>query len=486
MILSYFILLHFANMDQTGKVTAKTSKNAKSTKTVKTEKVEDVQPKVEHLVDDRDKTEQTKVDLAKTEPAKTEPAKAEPVKAEPVKAEPAKAEPVKADQPNNEEEEEEEDEAGDHTEGFICEEGEEGEEGEEDTTPAGIEKAKKSRVLTANILQIDISPARCVQHIRQRIGEDKEEKQKLSAARQALKNTPENTIEYTTLLETITTLSPKFTRVSGETQLAVGTIWDVVTKQLLLYGVKQAIEAKSGIVNVCHLHNGKPQELVYYPIFCQCQAWTDYDPLHEAQLKTEQTEHNKQIKAAREKKEEAPKAKKSSETSKMTFLTYVENALKTLRKDVEHPETKMRVSKRIRAYIAEIIAQGIAIHTDIYKILIKYEGTKTITADHVCTVANMMLSMFRRNPNQITELNNLINTKLELYKNHMIEESKKKLDSMPDESRQKLEKNKKDLETAKKIKQAEATLKRAAMQTQKIKDAEAILSQQDNRVSLTE
>ena len=268
-------------------------------------------------------------------------------------------------------------------------------------------KPKKARQQLTSILEIDISQARCATHLKHNLS-NSEIDTRIKELRKELKTAKEakDDDETKRVKAELDGLTKKVLRLSSLAPVAAATIADYIIKELFTHGFDQAIGEDRKLLEVGHLHQGQFEDLVTYPLFRRVKAWMDFDPTREETLRKERAAANKKAKEEREAKKEAEKkskgkdqagkssakkpaakaadakksaadakkpaadAKKSAtevkkaaaadngadsgaedgteESGKTTFTTYVDNALKSIRKEERY--ANMRVSNRIREY----------------------------------------------------------------------------------------------------------------------------------------
>ena len=300
------------------------------------------------------------------------------------------------------------------------------------------EDAKKTRVQLTSVLEISISHARCATHLKHNLGDAaiEAEIKQLRANLKAAK-TAEDADQITALKAEISKLSMPLVRLSNETPIATAVIWDGAVKELLRHGMNLALAGERKIVEVAHLHEGSPAELACFPMYDRCPIWTEYDPAVEDGLKKARALENKAAKDAREAKKEgkAPEAHAEEEAeeegegegqhTKTTFYTYVENALKAIKKEPEY--STMRVSNRVREYISELIAQGITRLSGLARILVQsVMSVRTMNAGHIKAVVHMLLVDAGRSAEDVEGLVGPVDEKLQRYRDHVKLEKEKK------------------------------------------------------------
>lgn len=374
-------------------------------------------------------------------------------------------------------------------------------------------EGKKSRVQLAMVLEISISQARCATHLKQSLGDEaieaqiKELREELKAAKDAKDLTPAaKSAKVDGLKKKIADLSKSIVRMSSETPIATATVMDNMAKELLMFGMDMAIASDRKIVEVSHLHEGNPENLVYYPIFSKLPTYAGFNPENEEELRKKRAAENKAAKEAREAKKAAeekkagaaraarPPAKaaradaeedddeEGAEHTKTTFFTYVENAIKIVKQN--EPYRTMRVSNRMRECLSDIIAEAINRLACLARILVtRVMGVRTMNADHVKAVVHMLIADAGRPADQIDEVEAQINAKLALYHEHLKAERAKKFSHLDAEKKAELERKKVESDIARKKKQAEqaqarsveaaARAKSLAAETEKLAAAQA-------------
>jgi hypothetical protein len=344
-------------------------------------------------------------------------------------------------------------------------------------------EAKRTRVQLAHILGVDVSQARCATHLKQNLGDEAIEAE-IKGLRVSLKTAKETGGDLTALKAQVAERSKSLVRISGETPIAAAVIWDGAVKEILRHGMDQAIASDRKNVETCHLHDGTPSTLIYFPLFSKCEAWATYDQDREEELKKERAATNKAVKEAKKdvktntenSKAENTKAppKEDDEddadsSTKTTFYTYVENALKTVKKD--EPYKNMRVSSRVREYLSELVAQGIARQALLARIIVqRVMGVRTMNADHVKAVVHVLMADEGRTADQIYQVTGQIDSKLSLYHEHLTDEKTKKVAAFDEAKKVVNERKKREFDLNRKKKQAELAKKRAIEAAQKAKD----------------
>lgn len=307
------------------------------------------------------------------------------------------------------------------------------------------------RIQLANVLHINISQARCATHLKQHLGDETIEAQ-VKALRGELKLALEkgDAAGAAGLREKVAAAGKALVRISSETPIAVAVVWDSAVKELLRYGMDRAIAADRKIVDVTHLHEGDAAgALTLGPLYAKCQLWAGFNAETEVALKKDK---------AAPKDETEPEAEE--ESSKNSFYTYVENSLKTVKK--EEAYKAMRVSNRVREYVAELVTQGIGRNTALSRIIVqRIVGARTMNADHVKVVVNMLMTDAGRRDSEIEAITKQIDEKLALYHGHLQGERAKKSSALSPEEKSAIAQKIADSSLARKKKQAEALRKRA-------------------------
>lgn len=348
---------------------------------------------------------------------------------------------------------------------------------------------KKCRTQMAKVLSINISQARCATHLKSNLG-DKSVEEEIYVLRKSLKAAKDSskTEEVNALKKQIAEMSKTMVRISSETPIAAAVIWDGAVKELLCHGMDQAIAGDRKIVETCHLHDDGSTQLLYYPLYDRCEIWSQYSQEDEEELKKEHAVLNKAAKEVREAKKvtvlDTKKVKPtdvvtdselddSMEPTKTTFYTYVENALKTVKLD--DPYKNMRVSNRVREYLSDLVAQGIARQAHLSRIIVqRVVDVRTMNADHIKAVVHMLMADAGRSDDQIEEMTNQIDDKLVVYHEHLKSEKLKKLENLDEVEKGDLERIKREEDLLRKKKQLELAKKRASDATLKVASLTAL------------
>lgn len=339
---------------------------------------------------------------------------------------------------------------------------------------------RKTRQQLTMIIETDISPARCHTHFRMNLGDSETETQ-ITALRNELKAAVagKKQDQIKAIKQSIANLQQTLVRISSETPITAAVILDYSVKELLRHGMDQAKASEGKLMEVTHLHDGNPMGLLCFPLINKLPEWINFDPEFEEAMKKERTIENKAAKEAREKKgseekkggggrAKAEKAEEPEEDdgdedqehTKTTFFTYVDNALKTVKKDEEY--RGMRVSNRVREYLSELVASAITRIATLARIIVqRVMSVRTMNAGHVMAVVDILMADEGRSEEQIGELKALVDEKLKLYHDHLEAEKKKKTETLAADKKAELARKNHQLDLARKKKQIEAANKRA-------------------------
>jgi hypothetical protein len=366
--------------------------------------------------------------------------------------------------------------------------------------PPGEEK-KKTRQQLTNVLTISISHARCATHLKRDLG-DEEVEGEIKGLRKELKaaKAAGDPAQEKALRARIAGLSKELVRISSETPIAAAVVMDCLVKELFRYGMDQAIAGDRKIMEVAHLHDGNPEGMLHYPLFNKLPSFAAYNADYEEELRKERAAQNKAAKEAREAKKaaalekaggrpgagRAPRAGRpapeddddSEEAAaeglhtKTTFFTYVENALKTVKRD--EPYRTMRVSNRVREYLSELVAEGLARLANLARIVVQQVVcVRTMNAAHIGAVVHMLMADEGRSDAQIAEVKRQIDEKLAVYHDHLRSEKEKKAAALDAAKKTELERKKLEADLLRKKKQAELATKRAIEASQKARELTA-------------
>lgn len=320
-----------------------------------------------------------------------------------------------------------------------------------------------SRTQLASVLHINISQARCATHLKQHLSDEAVEAQ-VRDLKASLKATADPAAAAA-IGASIGALAKKLVRISSETPIAVAVVWDCAVKELLRGGMDAAIAADRKIVDVGHVHEANAPLL---PLYNKCAIWADYSK--------EGANSNAAAEA-----EPATAAAAAEDDGKNSFYTYVENALKTVK--AEDKYKTMRVSNRVREYLAELVAQGIARHTLLSRIIVqRIVGVRTMNADHVKVVASMLMADAGAAA-AVAALTDTIDAKLALYQAHLRSEREKKAKALDPAQLAEIACRQSEQALARKKKQAETLKKRAIESAGQAKALNAEVAAMEPQVS---
>jgi hypothetical protein len=329
---------------------------------------------------------------------------------------------------------------------------------------------KKQRNLMTDILGINISGARCQNHIKAALtptGEDVEhlaqiqaKKAEIKAAKEEAKaagvapNKDETVVALTAELAALGNLS---IRTSGDASIAMATICDYVVKSALRYAMNQTVVAKHKTVNVEALHAGDMKSLDVWPLICDLPSIAGYDPQKEVELQAQRAAENKAHKEAREalKKaqasgdaaaiaaaEEGLKAHADSDEEDehagpaTTFHTYVDSATKAVKKENDY--AAMRVSNRLRVVLSTMLSELVKhISLASKKALLGILKVRTLSARHfLASVSVMYVAKTGADKNAALDaLVGYVLEKVESYQSHIEAEKTRKWEEMAPEKK---------------------------------------------------
>jgi hypothetical protein len=282
-------------------------------------------------------------------------------------------------------------------------------------------------------------------------------------------------------------------RLSGEAPIAAAVAIDFTIKELIEHGLHQAKAADGKLLEVDHIHTGPVAELTTFPLVRNLPSFKSYSPANEETILKKKTEDNKKAKEARETKKAAAAAAKKAATAakkvaggdkrkadadasdaedadadsegdehgKTTFFTYVDNAVKTVKKDERFKS--IRISNRVREYCSDLVSEWLVKVAELARIIVqKVMDVRTLNADHIKAIVTLLLSNEDRAEEEISPITDLIDHKLTTYEKHQKTEKDRKASSMDEDRRHELEEKKKRLEVERKKKAIETAHKRAA------------------------
>jgi hypothetical protein len=291
------------------------------------------------------------------------------------------------------------------------------------------------------------------------------------------------------LKEQIDAKSKSLIRLSSEAPIASAIVIDYTIKELIEHGLSQAKAEDGKLLEVKHIHTGPVTELTTYPLVRTLRAFKGYSPEHEDEVMKQKTEENKKAKEAREaKKAAAVAAKKAAlaaakkagaaakvkieaedeeddpdkdgEHSKTTFFTYVDNAVKTVKKNDNFKN--IRISNRVREYCSNLVTEFLMKMAQLAREHVqKAIGVRTLNASHIKAIISFILINEDRSKEEISPIIDLVNAKLSTYGEHQKTEKDRKALSMDEEKKHEHEEKKRQLELERKRKAIENAHKRA-------------------------
>lgn len=384
-----------------------------------------------------------------------------------------------------------------------------------DTTAAvAVEVKKPTRERVDTVIQLDISHARCATHLRKHL-DAKDNTESLKKLRARVKdlstqlkaeNLPATehaslTAQVAELQAKITAQSKETIRISGDTPIAIATIWDYAIKELLEHAISAAARGGQSSISMAHVHeppvDGTP--LVYAPLYNRCKSWLSYSVANENVLQQARAAQNKLDKERRAAKkaaeaaaitaatasgavptssaveaavaaaavatvattDAAAAAAAEDESGETTFITYVDNAYRRIRPNPD--EHKFRISFRVREHLSDLISEGIERIALLSRVLVtQVDDVRTMSTDHVKAVANILVLNDDRPQSEIDEVLAAVSEKLTQYKNYNDAERSRKEAELSDEKRADQLKKKQDAALEQKKRSAAALEKKAA------------------------
>lgn len=355
---------------------------------------------------------------------------------------------------------------------------------------AGAGAEKKTRNLMTDRLDLAISTARCDAHMRHQFTPPDLEEQ-LSAKRAEIKELKEvaeadgrNPSEDEDVLQAkaeLAELNKSVVRISHDAPIAMASLCDKIAKNLLCWSMDQTILSGGKMVEIKALHDGDLTTSEVWPLIGDLKAVKDYDPEHEECLRKEQAAANKRqkearaaAKAAREAGEEVPapaeEAKEEDgseeEGPTTTFNTYIDNALKAVKTENDEAYGPMRVTNRLRQVISDIIAEFIAVRSQVAKVnVLELLGVRTLSAAQLLTMVKITyIEKTGETDNEsMVKICEFVKSKIALFEKHLADEAARKEASLTPEQKAEIQ-QKKEAAAAAKLKRDAAAAKRKAIE----------------------
>jgi hypothetical protein len=307
---------------------------------------------------------------------------------------------------------------------------------------------QKHRTNISFVLGTDISHARCRSLLKKELCNEVINN-KLKELRTQLESSSGDELKF--LNERIDELSSKQFRISSETPIVVSLILDQMLKELIVFGMDKSIENENKIVETMHVHFEHAKQLKYFQLYNMCDSWKNYDQLTENKLKMEKSAQNKAVKAAK-KQQDVIIPDLSIEESTSPFYTYVDAALKTIKKQEQY--SQMRVSNRLREYLSTLVCECVYNFARISKMLVHdVMNIKTVNADHMKSVIKFLLMNGTDTLVHIEYVTQYIDERLKVYHDFIDSEKDKKYQLLDDDKKLELEQKKKSADIQRKTKQ---------------------------------
>ena len=357
-----------------------------------------------------------------------------------------------------------------------------------DNNQAENGKEKTRRHLSTQVLGVEIAHARCANHIKLNLNDQVVVKnlQKFRKEHKAENTTEERKKE---LEVEIKKLASKVVRLSSDAPIAASVVADFFIKEILRHALDQTLASDYKMVNVIALHQGQTDRMVSWPLIKNLPAYSGYNKENEEELKKERAAANKAKKDMQAKKKENGESAKArgkeknkvedgeESHSRTTFQTYVDNALKKVKKEDKYKDQGVRVTKRVREVCSDIVTDFLIRLARVARIIVMdMAQVRTLHAKHVKSIIRIWMVDENRSEVDIKILLDLIDEKLGKYQNYRAEEKEKKEKNMSDEDRATKEANKKKADIERKQRKIETNAKRMIVleaENRKLKQGEA-------------
>lgn len=338
----------------------------------------------------------------------------------------------------------------------------------EDSADENEDSEKRIRLQLTNILGVNISQARCLSHLKYHLSDSVVDAQ-IREVRSQMKAINLTDADREVLRTKIVEFSKNVVRISSETPIAVATICDNFVKEFIKHGMNQAIAVDRKNVDIKHLHNGDLKSLVYYSVFKNLTSFVNYDPVQEDELRKERAIANKNKKVPVVAVEPTSETETDEDsTTKTSFITYVENAIKTIKK--EEMYSSLRINTRVREYLSDLITELIQRIAVLSKIVVQnVMSVRTMNADHIKSIIHLILADDKHTDARIEQVMLTITDKLKLYQDHIKNEREKKVLLLDDATKAENESLRATKEFDKKKKQADVVFQRAKDTAEKAK-----------------
>lgn len=345
---------------------------------------------------------------------------------------------------------------------------------------------EKKKLQIIDILNINISPARCMLHIKHLLNDSDIEK-KIKNLRNELKNVTDDK-KMKEIKEELSKLSKQVIRISGDTSLFMAVICNNFIEEILNNAVNNTIQNNKKVIDVSSLiQNDNIIDRSYYYIYNTLPSFVNYNKEEFEQNKKEKMEKNKRIKEIKKNKadntnsneivSEELNTKTEEQNKNNTFNTYIELFLKTIKKNLLENENTNKIkinSVELREFLSILIIESIQKFTTLTKIIIhQLMGVRTMNSNHIKTIIMLIMKNNECSDEVINKLIDGVNDKINLYYKYIQEEKNNKIKELDDDSKKLLDQKQKEKEKLKKKKEVELAEKKAKEATEKYKKLSA-------------
>lgn len=345
------------------------------------------------------------------------------------------------------------------------------------TTPVVDSDNKKRQQLT-EILGISISPARCSSHIKKNLA-NKDVDLEIHNLREKIKVTADE-VQRNKYKDDLNILSQKVVRISNETSTVVAVICNGFVEDLLKHSINETIANNKKMVDINYIMSGNHKKNLYYSIYHKLPTFANYNPVTYEENRKKKSDENKKIKKNKKDVDSVvpdsvvpdvvpdvvvpdsvvpdsvvtdsvvsdvvlesvvvDENSDNSDDGKTTFNTYIDAALKNVKKDLQFAENiKIRISIEVRDFLSDMIIECIKRITTLSRIFVQQiMGVRTMNANHIRAIVHMFMKDEGNTDDEINTVIKNIDDKIDLFQKHVVSEKANKWAELDEPTKQKL------------------------------------------------
>lgn len=300
----------------------------------------------------------------------------------------------------------------------------------------------KKRLQITEILDIIISPTRCSYYVKQAIDNK-------TSNSDNIENDKKNT--------------KKDIRINSESVNVISIICNNVITEILKNIIDEINNNnKKKIIDLSVISSMNYINNIYHPIYYKLKAFTNYD-IVKNETKKDKKKNNENVEVENAEVENNS-TNVNNNVNKNTFNIYIDNILKNIKKNINNDDnniSKIRLTVEVKEYLSNLIIDIIYNFINLSKIIIQQiQSIRTINSNYIKTIFIILMKNELYEDSIINKLISEIDEKIENYNNYVKSEKENKINTLDDESKNKMLEKEKEKNNNKKKRNIELAEKR--------------------------